>query len=278
MNYQKHYNNLINRANNRIIDSYTEKHHIIPRCIGGQDSIENLVKLTPEEHYVAHQLLIKIYPNEPKMVLAARYMTNGNKKNGGRINNKMYGWIKKRFSLAMAELSSGKKQSSETIEKRKESRQWYKHSDETKEKISESNKGKHNFTHTEESKKKISQSQIGRPSGMLGKTHSAETKNKISAYNKGKTISDTQRKKISDAKIGVKFSEDHKQKLSKSSARKGQRAWNRGIPHTNEVKEKMGAAVSKALKGRTWEDLYGIEGAQKRRENLRLKRLSKQDT
>lgn len=123
MDYRKHYDRLIDRAKNRTILSgeYFEKHHIVPRCMEGTDDLENIVRLFPEEHYLAHLLLIKIYPNEPKLVLAARYMTNGNKKNGGRTNNRMYGWVKRAFSKAMSDLNIGRKQSAETIEKRTKS-------------------------------------------------------------------------------------------------------------------------------------------------------------
>lgn len=42
---------------------YYEKHHIIPRCIGGSDNELNLVLLTAREHFLAHYLLCKIYGN-----------------------------------------------------------------------------------------------------------------------------------------------------------------------------------------------------------------------
>ena len=58
MNYQAHYNKLINRARNRL--GYTEKHHIIPRCMDGTNHATNIVALTPEENYVTHQLMVKI--------------------------------------------------------------------------------------------------------------------------------------------------------------------------------------------------------------------------
>lgn len=58
MNYQQHYNNLINRSKNRFLDIYTDTHHIVPKCMGGNDDAANLAELTPEEHYVAHQLLV----------------------------------------------------------------------------------------------------------------------------------------------------------------------------------------------------------------------------
>lgn len=93
MNYQRHYTLLIQRATNRILDGYYEKHHIIPKCIGGNNSRENIVKLTPEEHYIAHQLLIKIYPKNHSLKKAAWMMCvkSGNQKR----NNKAYGWIKR---------------------------------------------------------------------------------------------------------------------------------------------------------------------------------------
>lgn len=97
MNYKKHYDALIERGRNRILTGYKEKHHIIPKCIGGTDDKSNLVFLTPEEHFVAHQLLIKIY-NKYELVYAANMMTVS----GTTIirNNKLYGWLRKRLQNA----------------------------------------------------------------------------------------------------------------------------------------------------------------------------------
>lgn len=94
MNYKKHYDLLISRAKTRTLDIYTEKHHIIPKCIGGSNNPDNLVKLTPEEHYVAHQLLIKIYPNVDALVYAAKRMTS--QSNILQRRNKLYGWLRKK--------------------------------------------------------------------------------------------------------------------------------------------------------------------------------------
>ena len=57
MNYSAIYDSLINRARLRALTSYKEGHHIVPKCMGGTDDKDNLVDLTPEEHYLAHQLL-----------------------------------------------------------------------------------------------------------------------------------------------------------------------------------------------------------------------------
>lgn len=102
MNYTKHYDLLINKAKNRILpsDSPQEIHHIIPRCLGGTNEDKNLVALTLSEHYVAHQLLVKIYPNNSKILYACQMMTNG--KNGSKRNNKLYNWIRRKISLLMS--------------------------------------------------------------------------------------------------------------------------------------------------------------------------------
>lgn len=95
MDYTTHYNKLIERARSRVLEGYTEKHHIIPRCMGGSDDPSNIVELTPEEHYVAHQLLVKVYPGEAGLVYAAQMM------GATRKGNKSYGWLRRKLSEAM---------------------------------------------------------------------------------------------------------------------------------------------------------------------------------
>jgi hypothetical protein len=94
MNYKKHYDLIIDRGKNRILDGYKETHHILPRCLGGTDNSDNLVDLTAEEHFVAHQLLVKIYPENKNLIYACQRMAYSKR---GPITNKMYGWLKKRF-------------------------------------------------------------------------------------------------------------------------------------------------------------------------------------
>lgn len=96
MNYKKHYDLLMERSRNRILEGYIEKHHIIPKCLGGTDDKNNLALLTPEEHFLAHQLLVKIYPNSPPLINAAVIMTTHHTKQ--RTNNKLFGWLRRRSS------------------------------------------------------------------------------------------------------------------------------------------------------------------------------------
>lgn len=60
------------------------------------DCVDNLAVLTPEEHYLAHQLLVKIYPDNHLLINAAAMMIPN------RPSNKMYGWLKRRFSAAQS--------------------------------------------------------------------------------------------------------------------------------------------------------------------------------
>lgn len=106
MNYQHHYNQLINRSQNRVPPESKEVHHILPRCLGGSDDDSNLVSLTPEEHYVAHQLLAKMYPDNRKLLHAATMMCS-NSQNLRRGNNKLYGWLRRRLSSAISDSQSG---------------------------------------------------------------------------------------------------------------------------------------------------------------------------
>ena len=99
MDYKKHYNLLIEKALNRNIECYTELHHIVPRCLGGSDEKSNLIKLTPEEHFIAHKLLTKIYPNNLKLLYALNFMSSPVAQRN--LNNKSFGFVRKEISKLM---------------------------------------------------------------------------------------------------------------------------------------------------------------------------------
>ena len=154
MNYNKHYNNIITKAKSRIMNGYVEKHHILPKCLGGTDDVNNLVILTPEEHYLAHLLLVKIYPNNSSLIYAARMMCVGSK-NHSR-NNKMYGWLKKEYSKVEKKPRKKPVFTKPRKERKKETKPRKKRilSEEHKLKIGQSGKGiKH--SHSKESLEKI---------------------------------------------------------------------------------------------------------------------------
>jgi hypothetical protein len=107
MNYQKLYDNLIDRAHQRTLVGYSESHHIIPKCMGGSNDKINLVDLTPEEHFLCHQLLYRIHKGteyEHKLLYSVHMMTVGGGKVSGRPLSKLkrFAWIRKRMAIAMS--------------------------------------------------------------------------------------------------------------------------------------------------------------------------------
>lgn len=113
----KHYNKLIERSKNRNLTGYSEKHHIIPKCMGGDNSKSNIARLTPEEHYVAHQLLVKIFPNHNGLIWAVCYLTSKSK---NRINNnKIFGWVRRKAAIAKSIIAEEKYQSIPIIHRNK---------------------------------------------------------------------------------------------------------------------------------------------------------------
>jgi hypothetical protein len=67
MEYLRIYYQIIASAAGRKDAVIYEKHHIIPRGLGGPDISPNIIYLTPKEHVIAHHLLAKAYPNEEKL-------------------------------------------------------------------------------------------------------------------------------------------------------------------------------------------------------------------
>ena len=58
--YTKWYFSIIDSARYRINKGYVEVHHIIPKCLGGLDTVDNLIELTAREHFICHWLLTKM--------------------------------------------------------------------------------------------------------------------------------------------------------------------------------------------------------------------------
>ena len=118
MNYQLIHNQIIKKAKQRISEGYTEKHHIIPKCLGGTDSEENIVKLTAKEHFIVHKLLVEIYPFENGLRLAVWMMANVKLEHRDyRIGAREYQRLKENFSVAQSVIQ--KKRFEDPIERDK---------------------------------------------------------------------------------------------------------------------------------------------------------------
>lgn len=99
MDYKKIYDNLIISRSNQPVkkDGYYEEHHIIPKCLGGTNDKTNLILLTYREHFIAHLLLTKIYPENRGINYALLCMLR--KHTYERIiTSKVYETIKKNYS------------------------------------------------------------------------------------------------------------------------------------------------------------------------------------
>lgn len=117
MDYQKIYNQIIERAKTRQIQDYKEKHHIVPKCLGGSNEKENLVELTAREHFLCHILLCEIYPKEYKLKHALFLMAIGKQKvkeNIYVISSRMYECLRKEYS----QMLTGGKHTQETKDKK----------------------------------------------------------------------------------------------------------------------------------------------------------------
>lgn len=97
----KHYKNRydkfikqIKSLEQRSLDEYTEVHHIQPKCLKGTDNKNNLIILTLREHFLAHWLLWKAYPNYLPLASAFLQMNHKNPKGSkgfqGRITSRTY--------------------------------------------------------------------------------------------------------------------------------------------------------------------------------------------
>lgn len=114
--YKKRYDKFINsikQLGERTFNEYTEIHHIIPRCLKGTNNKSNLIELTLREHFLAHWLLWKSYPEYLPLSSAFLQMNNKNskveqKKFQGRINSRTYQKLKTAVYNKLSELNTDK--------------------------------------------------------------------------------------------------------------------------------------------------------------------------
>ena len=147
--YKNTYNALINKAilsstNND--DIYKEKHHIIPKCMGGTDDQSNIVLLDARSHVIAHMLLSCIYPENYLLNQAVIAMLMVSKFTEGReesvrISTRLFA----KFREENSRLQKGKvfsKEHKEKISKAKLGKKRKKFTQETCNKISIGKSGK----------------------------------------------------------------------------------------------------------------------------------------
>lgn len=123
MNYIRLYNSIVNRAKQEFVSgmrvkkkagdsgyTYYEGHHIVPKCLGGLGSSKdwnhsNIVPLTPKEHFLAHKLLLEIYPDNTGIIQAFCYLSRLNQQTSSR----KYQELRSVLSEKISERQKGKK-------------------------------------------------------------------------------------------------------------------------------------------------------------------------
>lgn len=90
MNHKSRYDKLISHYQVNPTEGFVEKHHIIPKCMGGDDSPTNLVLLPTRAHFIAHYLLHKAYPENRSLAHAFAMMgvSNGHQHRSSRLYEK----------------------------------------------------------------------------------------------------------------------------------------------------------------------------------------------
>jgi hypothetical protein len=140
MNYEKIYNQIIERAKIRNLDGYSEKHHIIPKCMGGTDIVENLVNLTAREHFLVHWILCNIHPDNLKIKFAFVMMCNVKNDKQSRYIPSSRSFEHSRKCMIEINKELGKNKIGKKYPKLSEAKKGYKFSNESKQKMSNSHK------------------------------------------------------------------------------------------------------------------------------------------
>lgn len=180
------YYKIISAARGRTVNGYIERHHIIPKSMGGDNSSTNLVKLTAREHFICHRLLTKMVTGiQKRKMLQAVWCFTRSSNNQSRhiINSRTYGIIREELSKTLSLERKGIMHKGRKFIKRNSWVRGVTHSEETKAKMRESWKSRP--PRTQEHKDAIATAGLGRKA-------SEETKRKMSETRKGKNPIQTQ--------------------------------------------------------------------------------------
>lgn len=112
MDYKRVYAEFIKdrREKEAHLEGYSEKHHIVPRCMGGGDESENLIRLTAEDHYFSHLLLAKAYGgrNWAAVYAMAHLVIPATKDRLGKLRRRVaFGHVRRSLAGYYREILSG---------------------------------------------------------------------------------------------------------------------------------------------------------------------------
>lgn len=181
--YEEFINNILDtRGRFNCGEEYHERHHIVPKCMGGSNDEENLIDLFAREHFEAHRLLALENPSNKGLQFAWWNMCQCS------------GMSKKRETVTPEEYEEARRVIAEKYSGENHPSYGRHLSEETKKKIRDANIKR--FQNPEE-RKKISDARKGEKNPNYGIPKSEEIKRKIGESNKGKIRSEEVKQKIS---------------------------------------------------------------------------------
>lgn len=216
MNYQTHYNNLIDSRKKLFRKkgdgNYYESHHIIMKSMGGTDDSENLILLTAKEHFLAHKILHEIYKNRSTAYALFRLCLYDNENKIKITSGRSYEYARKIYSVYASETMKSLWEDPDTREKLSiangNKNRGRKHTEQSRKNMSDAHKG---FKPKRES---IEKARISN----TGKKRTEDLKRKMSELHKGRKYSEEIRKKMSDSAKTRIVSEDMKALIAKKAS------------------------------------------------------------
>ncbi len=204
--------------------TYFERHHIIPRALGGGNGPENLIRLTPEDHIFAHILLAKAYGGRAMWAAVKFIFGQHRRRNGVPTRREIRLAAKAREEFAISNRGPNNCNFGKPI------------SDAQKSKLRAANLGR---KLSPEHRAKIAAKMTGKPGPNLGRKWSAEVVEKLRAASTGKLHSEQAKLRISESLTGRTLTPEHRAKLSISKA---------GVPRqwvaTQETRRKLSVAMT----------------------------------
>jgi hypothetical protein len=231
--YTKWYTSITENAKQRDLDCYTESHHIHPSSLGGQDTPDNLVELTPQEHFICHWLLVKMTTGQDhhKMLNALRMMRAENpnqQRYNTKITARVYAKIKEEYAELQSKRFTGKGNG------------FYgkSHTDEARKRISEANKGRVQPADEKEKQKAAwaKRKELGIERKRYSEEYKEERSKKYSGEGNprfGAEVTEDTRKKIGDKMRGRKQTPETIQK--RADAVRGSKREKKLCPYCSQL-------------------------------------------
>lgn len=207
--YHQRYLKFIESRRDRNYHGVVESHHILPKSLGGDNSTENLIDLSPREHFLAHWMLWKAYSNKQMTLAFWSMRMNRSNHRSFKVNSKVYQILKEDHSKVQSErMQTNNPMKNEAVRQR----------------VSVSRK-KLGWTPSEEHRKQISDALLGRPK-------TKEHAENISKGSKGKPKSESHKQSMSENHADI--TGDKNPMFGRSAAKENNLKW-----YTNGVDNKF---------------------------------------